>query len=120
MNSEADRGVLAPQVGSINFNGSIKCDNALVTAWYRFNSTAGTRMPTRCVSKYKCNTHAPGWLDGANPTPQEGIVDRRVRFHWENDCCLFIATTSVRNCGLFYVYKLRKILFCHLRYCVTK
>ena len=115
LNNETDRSVLASQVGSIK-----RSDNALVTAWYRFNSTAGTKMPTTCVSKKRCNTHAPGWLNGTHPTPQEGIVDRRVCFHWNNNCCYWAITIEVRNCGLFYVYRLVKPPTYYLRYCVTK
>ena len=113
LNNETDRGVLASQVGSI------KCDWGLVTGWYRFNSTAGTRMPTTCVSRYKCNTHATGWLNGTHPTPQESIVNRRVCFHWNSNCCNWDTTIKVRNCGLFYVYRLVNPPSCHLRYCVT-
>ena len=113
LNSETDRGVLASQVGSI------KCDWKLVTGWYRFNSTAGTKMPTTCVSEKKCNTHATGWLNGVHPTPQEGTVNRRVCFHWSSNCCNWEITIKVRNCGLFYVYRLVNPPNCHLRYCVT-
>ena len=113
LNNETDRGVLASQVGSI------KCDWGLVTGWYRFNSTAGTRMPTTCVSRYKCNTHATGWLNGTHPIPQEGIVNRRLCFHWNSNCCNWDTTIKVRNCGLFYVYRLVNPPNCHLRYCVT-
>ena len=77
-------------------------------------------MPTTCVSTYRCNTHAPGWLYGAHPSPLEGIVQRYVCFHWVNHCCRFYMSISVRNCGLFYVYILRKLSNCYLRYCVTK
>ena len=76
-------------------------------------------MPTTCVSKKKCNTHATGWLDGVHPTPQEGIVNRRVCFHWNSNCCNWEITIKVRNCGLFYVYRLVNLANCQLRYCVT-
>ena len=114
LNNETDRSVLFAQVGAI-----YKCDKTLVTAWYRFNSTAGTKMPTTCVSKNKCNTHATGWLNGVHPTPQEGTVNRRVCFHWSSNCCNWEITIKVRNCGLFYVYRLVNPTSCHLRYCVT-
>ena len=106
--------MLFPQVEAIH-----KCDNTLVTAWYRFNSTAGTKMPTTCVSKNRCNTHASGWLNGTHPTPQEGIVNRRVCFHWSSNCCNWDITIKVRKCGLFYVYRLVSPPYCSIRYCVT-
>ena len=112
LNKETDRSVLFPKFG-------YKCDTTLVTAWYRFNSTAGTKMPTTCVSKNKCNTHATGWLNGTHPTPQEGIVNRRVCFHWNSNCCNWAIKIKVRNCGLFYVYRLVNPAICQLRYCVT-
>ena len=114
LNNETDRSVLFAQVGAI-----LKCDKTLVTAWYRFNSSAGTKMPTTCVSKNKCNTHATGWLNGVHPTPQEGVVNRRVCFHWKSNCCNWDITIRVRNCALFYVYRLVNPPQCQLRYCVT-
>lgn len=115
LNNETDRSVLASPVGSIR-----RSDDALVTAWYCFNSTAGTRIPNTCVPIHMCNTDAPGWLNEDHPTPQEGIVDRRVCFHWNSNCCNWAITIKVRNCGLFYVYRLVAPPTFYLRYCVTK
>ena len=114
VNSEADRSVSFPKTAS-------KCDRAALTpGWYRFNSTAGSKMPTACVPKYMCNTDATGWLNGVHPTLQDGVVRRNVCFHWNGNCCNWALTIKVRNCGLFYVYQLVKTPACHLRYCVTK
>lgn len=99
--------------------GSEKCDSAIVEGWYRFNSTAGTRMPDYCMNMYMCNTHASGWLNGTHPTLQEGAVNRTVCFHWSSDCCLWSTTIMVRNCGPFFTYKLVHPGHCYLRYCVT-
>ncbi|XP_022781145.1 fibroblast growth factor receptor homolog 1-like [Stylophora pistillata] len=96
------------------------CDRAL-SGWYRFSGEAGFKMPEHCVSKKRCATFAPGWLSGAHPTLAEGAVERRVCFHWSTDlrgdCCLFSTFIKVRNCGKFYVYKLRPVLSCASRYC---
>jgi len=115
LNEEVDRSVTHATVGS-----TYKCDSALVTAWYRFNSTAGSKMPTYCVASNKCNTHASGWLNGTHPTPKDSVVRRNVCFNWSGNCCNWQISISVRNCGLFYVYRLEKPPACHLRYCVTK
>ena len=113
VDKQADRSVTYANVNS-------KCDSALATAWYRFNGTAGSKMPTSCLPSDKCNTAATGWLDGAHPTPHGGVVNRRVCFSWGGGCCRWQVSIKVKNCGSFYVYRLTKPPNCHLRYCVTK
>ncbi|XP_078383779.1 uncharacterized protein LOC144666252 [Oculina patagonica] len=114
---EADRSVSFPR----GAGSSYKCDrDTLTPGWYRFNGTAGSKMPTSCVQKSMCYTDATGWLSGAHPTLQEGVVTRTVCFHWSTNCCNWQASIKVRNCGLFYVYELVKTPNCQLRYCVTK
>ena len=104
-----------------NHAGVDKCNNALVTAFYRFNGTAGSKMPTSCVPSNNCNTAATGWLNGTHPTPKDGVVNRIVCFNWNSNCCNWQVSIKVKNCGLFYVYRLMKPPpGCQLRYCVTK
>ena len=111
--SEADRNVKAPSPPV-----TVKCDQStLIAGWYRFTGSAGNKMPTSCVPSYKCGTHASGWLNGTNPTIQDGAVSRTVCFHWSNKCCLWNTVIQVRNCGAYFVYKLRKPPNCQLRYC---
>ncbi|KAL9961956.1 hypothetical protein ACROYT_G031001 [Oculina patagonica] len=113
---EADRSVSFPR----GAGASYKCDrDTLTPGWYRFNGTAGSKMPTTCVPKSMCNTDASGWLNGAHPTLQDGVVSRNVCFNWNGNCCNWVVGIKVRNCGLFYVYELVKTPACHLRYCVT-
>ena len=107
--TEADR--------SVSFKGGAKCDSGLSTKWYRFSAAAGAAMPESCVPKNQCGTHAPGWLNGKNPTVAEGVVSRQVCYHWSSNCCLWKNNIRVRNCGGFYVYELRKPPACQLRYC---
>ena len=114
VNQETDRSVTY-----ITGSSAYKCDRNLTAGWYRFNSTAGSKMPTYCISKNRCNTHASGWLDGTHPTSQEGIVNRTVCFNWKSKCCNWKTSIRVRNCGLFFVYYLTKASVCYLRYCVT-
>ena len=114
VNQETDRSVTYMTGSSPS-----KCDKNLAAGWYRFNSTAGSKMPTYCIGKNRCNTHASGWLNGTHPTSQEGIVNRTVCFNWKSNCCNWQTTIRVRNCGLFFVYYLTKASICYLRYCVT-
>ena len=74
-------------------------------------------MPDSCVDKYYCGTHAPGYLTGGHPTVAQGIVSRKVCFHWSSSCCQWSQYIRVRNCGAFYVYELSKPPVCNLRFC---
>ena len=98
---------------------NLRCDKNLLPlpAWYRFTGAAGVRMPASCVPKRRCGTHAPGWLNGSHPAVREGIVTRRVCYHWNSKCCNWKNDIQIQNCGAFYVYRLVKPPVCHLRYC---
>lgn len=104
-------------------SGNLACDQRnlpTVGKWHRFMGAAGTEMPTKCVEKNRCGTHAPGWLQGGHPTEEQGVVSRKVCYHWNNNCCQWNNNIDVRNCGEFYVYRLIKTPVCRLRYCVEK
>lgn len=98
-------------------NRQALCDNRLPKAWYRFGGGAGDKMPERCVDKFSCGTHAPGWLSKSHPLVTEGVVDATVCFHWGSTCCFWSSQVKVRNCGGFYVYQLKQTPACSLRYC---
>ena len=96
------------------------CDQSSMPqpAWYRFTGASGTRMPTSCVPMNRCGTHASGWMEGEHPTLREGIVSRKVCYHWSSKCCNWENNIEVRQCpGGFFVYKLVKPPHCSLRYC---
>lgn len=97
--------------------GVLKCDRSLPYGWYRFNFPAGYKMPDSVVSKNYCGTHAPGWMVGGHPTKAQGVVLRKVCFHWLSNHCLWSRYIRVRNCGPYYVYYLGPTPVCHLRYC---
>ena len=109
---------------SKDFNGgNLYCDQRnlpTVGKWHRFMGAAGNVMPTSCVPANRCGTHAPGWLQGGHPTEEQGVVTRKVCFHWTNNCCRWNTYIKVRNCGEFYVYQLPKTPVCSLRYCTEK
>ena len=100
----------------------VRCDRNDITpgSWYRFTGAAGDRMPTKCPKILRCGTHAPGWLNGSHPSVADGIVTRKVCFHWSNKCCRWSNNIRVKNCGAYYVYELQKPALgkaCSLRYC---
>ena len=98
------------------------CDSGLGPGWFRFEGSAGTRMPTSCPPTHRCGTHATGWLNGGHPTVADGQVSRQVCFHWVGNCCHYLSTNiKVRNCGSYYVYYLNGTpgSACNYRYCGT-
>ena len=97
---------------------SVECDSSL-SGWYRFTEEAGSKMPTACVPINRCNTHAPGWLNGNHPTMADGQVTKQVCFHWNSNCCYWSTNIQVRNCGEYFVYLLSGTPECSLRYCGT-
>lgn len=94
-----------------------KCDKYLTEDWYRFDGLAGSVMASSCVPTHRCNTNLPGWMVGSLPTVDEGVVLRRVCFHGYDKCCFRDVQINVRNCGLFYIYRLKKPPLCNSRYC---
>ena len=98
---------------------SVWCDSGITPGWYRFEGSAGTKMPTTCVPGNRCNTHGAGWLNGVHPTVAEGQVSQTVCFSYSNNCCRWSTTIQVRNCGAFYIYYFSGTPSCYLRYCGT-
>ena len=96
---------------------NLKCDDNLVTGWYRLQGAAGDRMPDKCVLMYRCGTRSPGWLQGTHPTDAEGVVTRKVCYHYGSNCCSYSNIIKVKNCSSYYVYELQKPPTCDLRYC---
>ena len=98
---------------------NVRCDQRDLStpAWYRFEGAAGNQIPDKCVPTRRCGTHAPGWLNGPHPTVQDGVVTRRVCYHWSNNCCRWSNNIKVKNCGGFFVYELQRTPVCSLRYC---
>ena len=107
----------ASRVKTYKNNAVVECDRNFGGEWYRFSGAAGDRMPESVVSERSCGTHAPGWLDDKHPSMAEGVVSRKVCFHWSGNSCRWSIMIQVRNCGNFYVYKLGKAPACSLRYC---
>jgi hypothetical protein len=107
-----------------NVNGTVYCDLTgngspewVGPGWYRFTSAAGTTMPEYVPAEYSCGTHAPGWLNGAHPAPQDGVVARTVCFNWGGNSCAWTSAVQIVNCSGFYLYYLPDTSACNLRYC---
>ena len=98
--------------------GSVLCDSKLSEGWYRFVGASGTKMPTTRVPAHRCGTEWSGWLDGAHPRVEDGVVRRTVCFSDRSTGCKYIKATIVKNCGSYFIYKLQKPP-CNSRYCST-
>ncbi|XP_038640715.1 pancreatic secretory granule membrane major glycoprotein GP2-like isoform X3 [Scyliorhinus canicula] len=96
---------------------SLKCDEDLATGWYRFNGSGGSTIPDKLVPRNLCSTHAPGWLNGTHPIPDDGEVTRKVCFHWRENPCLWSVEIKIKQCSNYFVYYLVKTPFCSLAYC---
>ncbi|XP_068679578.1 uncharacterized protein [Montipora foliosa] len=97
-----------------------KCDYLLTEGWYRFLPFLSMATAYNSGNTDYCDTHYRGWLTGSHPTVSDGIVNRKVCFaHSSSSRCPFSTYIKVRNCGKFYVYKLKPTPNCHLRYCTT-
>ena len=116
-------GILNSADRKITYNAiRYQCDNGLGPGWFRFQGSAGTRMPTSCPLIEKCDTNVPGWMNGGHPTVADGQVSRTVCWHWRSGCCTWSSTIRVRNCGSYYVYYLSSTPNngqCDFRYCST-
>ena len=97
-----------------------RCDSDLGEGWYRFINRK--QMSTQCAKYHACNTDNPGWLEGGHPSVSAGRVTRKVCFGMKSSSscpCSFHTFITVRNCGSFYVYKLKPTPGCSLRYCTN-
>ena len=88
--------------------------------WIRFEGSGGTVIPEYPPPIHHCEANAPGWICGSHPTVNDGVVKRQLCFHSNGDECIFQYEISIRNCGLFYVYKPPYIARCSLRVCTGK
>ncbi|XP_077438230.1 oncoprotein-induced transcript 3 protein isoform X1 [Vanacampus margaritifer] len=99
-------------------SGRSLCDSHMSGEWYRFTGMAGDAMPTFCISENHCGTHAPIWLNGNHPRPQEGIVTLPVCASFGDDCCHWNASVDVKACiGGYFVYRLPRPSVCFHVYC---
>ncbi|XP_015755538.1 PREDICTED: uncharacterized protein LOC107335079 isoform X2 [Acropora digitifera] len=104
-------------IGSSGYGGGnvYMCDRYLPEGWYRF--LLGKEMATSYSgSSGYCQTNYQGRLLGGHPSVSDGLVTREVCFQ-NSYSCSYRVNITVRNCGNFYVYKLKPTPTCNLRYC---
>jgi len=102
------------------WTGQHKCDGDLAKGWYRFLNNK--RLSEQCAKVHSCSTDSPGWLVGGHPSVSAGRVTRKVCFGRKSSSscpCSTHTYITVRNCGSFYVYKLKPTPGCSLRYCTN-
>ena len=98
-------------------HGPSLCDDLLPEGWYRFVGAAGTKMPTTRVPAYRCGADWSGWLDSAHPTVEDGEVSGMVCFSDTSTGCRYAGTIFVKNCGSYFIYRLKTPPGCSSRYC---
>jgi len=95
-------------------------DGSLAPSWYRFQSSSYTRMIDSCIPHHRCLTDMPGWLNGGQPTLEDGIVVREACFNGYYNCCYRRVQIRVRECGGFFVYDLPPSPAGLFRYCAKE
>ena len=113
-NYNNDNGHASPACDGITVKGDWK---GAADSWYRFEEPAGTQMADSIVPKNHCGTSATGWLNGAHPAVLGENVIRQVCFNWAGNSCNWNTNVEIKNCGGFYLYKLKAIPNCNLKYC---
>ncbi len=86
------------------------------TAWYRFLPPAGTALPSTPPAENVCGTNLPGWSNSTLPAYGE-TNDITICFNWKGNDCHLSEPSRVTNCGAYYVYLLKDVDTCALRYC---
>ena len=124
-----DYAILDDSQRSSNYNNSNgfaspKCDNGAVEgdwtggdSWYRFQEPAGTQLADSIVPKEHCGTHATGWLNGTHPAGLGETAIQQVCFNWAGNSCWKNTDVEIKNCGGYYLYKLKAAPGCSLKYC---
>lgn len=102
-----------------SYSGS-KCDSKLAEGWYRFLNDKSMATTYSGSSSSYCDTTYRGYLTGGHPSARDGRVTRKVCFYYHyGGSCYYSVYIKVRNCGLFYVYKLKPVPTCYARYCTN-
>ena len=98
--------------------------------WYKVTGQAGTQLsehsyrnayyhgPNKNSWDGTCSTHHGGVLQGGHPSTPGQTVSRTVCFR-EGSYCKASEKyeIEVTNCLTYYVYNLKTVNYCHLRYC---
>ncbi|KAL8595558.1 hypothetical protein ACOMHN_000766 [Nucella lapillus] len=97
------------------------CDKNLSAGWYRFllNNTNAV-IPTKCWPEFHCSTIQSVWLYLERQyLPAAGQeIDAWACATTPSYCCGLFAPIKVRNCGHYFVYKVKPIQKCPSAFCV--
>lgn len=101
----------------------ISCDGDL-HGWYRFNTEIASFCEFNPIKNsttlfvQPCGATFRGWMPDRHPTMMEGRVERKICFSYDGKCqCEFMTNIAVRNCGDYFVYRLRGVPICKAKYC---
>ena len=86
-------------------------------SWYRFQEPAGTQMADSSPYTFSCGTYAPGWLNGTHPAVVGQNVTQQVCFNGSGNSCYYNIDVEIKNCGGYYLYKLKGVPDSSLKYC---
>ncbi|XP_060556761.1 uncharacterized protein LOC132717338 [Ruditapes philippinarum] len=82
--------------------------------WYKSEIS----MTTQCPSMYMCGAKFPIWMNGENPSPGDGLVNRTSCLRDFDTCCLRTYRVTAVNCEWFMAYCFVDLPSgCHQRYC---
>jgi hypothetical protein len=99
------------------------CDGTLFSkqfpTWVRFESPAGTIIPTSAPAANHCSTQATGWMSTTYPSVTGLTIHATVCYNSGSNKCAYSNGILVTNCGGFYVFALTAPPTCDLRYCTT-
>lgn len=91
--------------------------------WYRMilpgGRPGGSRIPEEIQDTRRCGTSVGGYISEAHPTTVGESKDVKFCFKGSNTDCEWETLGKVTHCGDYYVYFLKDVPFCRLRYCAT-
>jgi len=97
------------------------CDQTIFSkqspTWVRFESPAGTMIPTSAPAENHCHTSATGWMSTKYPLVAGLTLHATVCYNSGSNNCAYSNSILVTNCTGFYVFALTAPPKCNLRYC---
>ncbi|XP_065651900.1 von Willebrand factor D and EGF domain-containing protein isoform X6 [Hydra vulgaris] len=103
-------------------NDLLPCDKeGFSTAWYRFVSGAGGKIPTKNPRPYSCGVRYPVWLNGIEPSVVGEIKSLKACMVIDENSCANTTNVQVMKCVQnnkdYFVYHLQALPSCPMRYC---
>ena len=80
---------------------------------------AGVVIPETSQDMNHCGTTAPGWIRGSHPAEEGEQVEVEVCFNVFGNGCDSSENILVTHWGQYFVYFLKQVPFCYLRYCTA-